>query len=296
MPIFTVSATSEDGVGTPGVPLHTGRVALGTVTLGETDDLGVEWMLERLSGWDDTGSTGTWEQRASDHGGWASPAFLPPRIVTVEGSLVAGSYAGASRALDRLKAAVPLSGFETLTVVESDDRTLQAEVRQEGELLSERAGGWARFSLSLLAPDPRKYATAVSSSSTGLPSTSGGLSLPLSMPFSVNATVTSGVIVATNDGNMATRPTLKLYGPTPPDTRITHRGTGQTIRVPEAVPAGRFLLLDVDNRRALLDGTAARRVTGAWFDYAPGDNEIALSAPTYDPAALLVSEHRSAWR
>jgi hypothetical protein len=37
-------------------------------------------------------------------------------------------------------------------------------------------------------------------------------------------------------------------------------------------------------------------MTGTWFDYEPGTNEVAFAAATYDPDALLVSEHRSAWR
>jgi hypothetical protein len=161
--------------------------------------------------------------------------------------------------------------------------------------LVERLRNWARFSIALTAPDPRRYAVGITRAETGLPSTSGGLSLPVSLPVSIGATVTSGVLSATNDGNMGTRPTLAVYGPVAPFA-LTHRGTGQTLRFHESVPAGRFLLLDTDRRRALLDGTAGRRVTGSWFEYGPGINEVAFTAATYDPDARLVSEHRSAWR
>lgn len=296
--IYSPAETSGgDGVGTPGAELHAGQLLLGDLVLGATDEHGVEWLLEGLSGWDAVGSTGSVEQRASDHGGWLSPAFYAPRLVEVSGSLLAASWDAASRALDRLWQAVPLSTLDTLYVAETE-RTLTALVRQEGDPLTERRGGWARFSLSLIAPDPRRYAVDVTTVETGLGSTAGGLSLPVTLPLSIAADTTSGVLVAVNGGNMGTRPTLTVHGPVDPFT-ITHRGgegVSRTLRYHEAVPAGRFLVIDTDKRTALLDGTTTRRLTGTWFEYEPGDNEVVFSATSYSSTARLVSEHRNAWR
>jgi hypothetical protein len=94
---------------------------------------------------------------------------------------------------------------------------------------------------------------------------------------------------------MATHPTFTVVGPSPRFS-ITHRATGRTLSFAEPVAVGRSLTIDTDRRTALLDGTASRVVTGTWFDYEPGVNEVAFSAPTYDSSALLVSTHRSAWR
>lgn len=298
MPILVGSTGGvvSSGPGVPGMLLHDGQVALGDVTLGATDEYGVEWFLEALVGWfDSPGSTGATEQRASDHGGWLSPAFYTPRVIGIEGTLLAGSWANASLALDRLMGAVPLTVPATMYVAESDDRTLQADVRQEGDPLVTRLDGWARFSLSLLAPDPRRYSTELTTAQTGLPVTTGGLSLPLTLPLTVGATVASGVLTVTNAGNMSARPTFTVYGPSPAFS-ITHLGTGKTLRFADPIAAGRTLTIDTDKRRALLDGTASRVVTGTWFDYAPGVNQVAFASATYDPAALLVSQSRSAWR
>ena len=295
MPIYSVTTTTVGD--TPGRFLDGDLTAtLGDVTFGVVNDDGVRVHLAAVKGWyDGAGSTGAVEPRVNDDGGWPSPSFMAPRGVEFLLRLRGSSWVHLNATIERIVGAIPLRTLEPLTVY--DNGTVRvAWVRQEGDPVVVRRGVGADISLSLIAPDPRKYDTAVQSASTGLPQTTGGMSLPLSLPLTIGATVSSGVLVANNAGNVATRPTLKLYGPTPADTRITHRGTGQTLRIPEAVDAGRFLLLDVDNRRALLDGTALRRVTGAWFDYAPGDNEVALSASTYNPDALLVSEHRSAWR
>ncbi len=168
-------------------------------------------------------------------------------------------------------------------------------VRQEGEFNVEGTQTVTRFSLSLLAPDPRKYAVDVTSAETALPSSAGGLSLPLSLPVSVGATVTAGVLTVTNRGNTAAPAVLTVVGPCPPFT-ITRRGSGESLRFTEALPAGRTLVIDTYRNRALLDGTALRVLSGSWFNLAPGVNEIAFSASSYDPAARLRIESRSAWR
>lgn len=279
----------------PGTLLHDGQLVLGDIMLGATDDHGVEWVLERLSGWDDPApTTGQTEQRASAHGGWHGPAFYAPRVVEVEGSLIASTWEDASSALDRLWSALPLSTPDWLLVAENA-RTLQTQVRQEGDPLVERLRGWARFSLSLIAADPRRYAVDEAAASTGLPVTSGGFSLPIALPLTIGATTTAGVLTVTNEGNMPAPWTATLTGPVPAGSSITHRGTGKTLRIPHAVVAGRTLMIDSDRRRALLDGTAARVVTGTWFDLEPGVNEIAFSAPSYDAGALLSMSYRSAY-
>jgi hypothetical protein len=296
MPVLTPSTTYDlNGPGVPGATLHDGQLSLGAITLGTTDDYGVEWILEELKGWDDLPpSTGNTEQRAADHGGWSSDAYYAPRVVEITGWLIADGWAGASLALDRLWGAVPLQAADWMYVAEGA-RTLCAMVRQEQDPLVDRTAGWAKFSLSLSADDPRRYSSDETTLSTGLPSTTGGLSLPLSLPLTINATTTSGVLSVTNAGNMPTRPTFTIAGPVSAAS-ITHRSSGKTLRIPDGVPSGRTLTIDTDRRLALLDGTAPRVVTGSWFEYEPGTNEVAFSASAYNSSALLTSAHRSAWR
>jgi hypothetical protein len=284
------------GPGVPGAVLHAGQVTLGDITLGQTDDFGVEWILSSLTGWDAGPSTGGVEQRASAHGGWLDTAYLAPRSVAVEGSLIANTWDDAEAALDRLYAAIPLNAPGWL-YVNGGARTLQALVRQDGDPLVERSGGWARFSLAFVAPDPRRYSNTETTASTGLPQTSGGLSLPFSLPVSIGATTTAGVLTVTNEGNMAAPWTATLTGPVPAGATITHRGLSKTLRFPHAVDAGRTLAVAYDGSlSALLDGTAGRVVTGSPFFLEPGANEIAFAAPSYDAASLLSLTFRSAWK
>lgn len=284
------------GPGNPGAAVHDKKWAtLGGVTLGRVDAFGVLWILEDLVGWDTVGTTGQTEQRAADHGGWINPAYYTARLIEITGSLIANDEESATAALSRLSTAIPLSTLDTFTVDEGF-RSLQAAVRQEGDPIFASSRGKARFSLSLTAPDPRRYGTVLISASTGLPITTGGLSLPITLPVSIGATVSSGVLSVTNDGDFPTAPVFKITGPCPPGATITLVSTGATLRFAEAIPAGRQLVIDTATQTALLDGIAPRTVTGTWFSYPPGPNDVAFSASSFDPDALLTSEHRAAWR
>lgn len=275
--------------------LQSSQVDLGDITFGVVDEFGVEWILEDLRGWTDAASTtGSVEQRAGDHGGWIGQAFYGSRLLEIEGTLIAPDSGEAAYAVQRLMAAIPLASLEPLTVHSEVLPSMRVMVRQEGDPLTEQIDHHAEFSLSLLAPDPRRYALESTASSTGLPVTTGGLALPISPPFAIPATVTGGVLVVTNGGNMDTPPVLTVTGPCPPFS-ITHAATGRTIRYHDEVLAGQTVTIDARARTATIDG-AVRYVTGAWFDYAPGVNGLAFNAVTYNAGAVLTSTHHDAWK
>lgn len=274
--------------------LHAGSLTLGSIVLGESDSSGVEWYLNDLKGWSDPpGSSGSTDQRGSADGGWLSPAYSAARVVEVEGSLVASDWAAASLALDRLWAALPVN-ITAPMVVNEGTRTLQSNVRQEGDPLVERNAGFARFNLSLVAPDPRRYGAATTAD-TGLPATTGGLILPLVLPLSLAATASSGTLTVTNTGNMESLPMFTVYGPCAPFT-ISHPATGRQLASLDTVPAGRTLVLDTAARTALLDGVASRVVTGTWLSLPPGTTQIVFNASGYDVLSRLSVTYRSAYR
>lgn len=281
-------------------PAHTllGSVVatLGGYEVGVVAASGVNVHLSNLEGWWDLpGSTGGVEQRTSAHGGWTSQAFYQPRGITLAARLRGSSFAQVSRELEGLLAAVPINDLTPLFVEEIDGRVLFANVRQADDPLVSRSGVGAEANISLVAPDPRRYDVALVTASTGLPLTSGGLRLPFRLPVRVAGGVQLGLMTVTNDGNLDTPPVFTVVGPCPPFT-LTHRGTSKTLRYHEAVPAGRTVVIDTATQTALLDGVAPRYVTGSWFTYAPGRNEVAFTADTYDADASVVSQHRNAWK
>jgi hypothetical protein len=288
------------GPGIPGTSLQPRLATLGELTFGVADQYGTLVYLNRVDGWSGaTGTTNQVDQRASDSGGWLDPAYMPPRAISLSLTLVGGSHRLTEQSVDAITAGIPLDTLETLTVYSTDGSALQADVRQGGDVLASQTAATAQVSVALIAPDPRRYSTTSTQVSTGLPVTSGGRTIVdayvVNDALVLADTATAGVLAVTNDGNMATRPTLTVMGPSPAFW-LTHIETGKTLRFADPIAAGRSLVIDTDRRRAILDGTAARTVTGTWFEYAPGANTVAFGAATYDPGALLISVHRSAWK
>ncbi len=60
----------------PGAPVGFWTGALGDVELGVVDDDAVAWVWAGIDGWDGPPLSGTVQQRAGDHGGWAGPQFM----------------------------------------------------------------------------------------------------------------------------------------------------------------------------------------------------------------------------
>lgn len=260
---------------------------------GTIDDNGVRWVLESITGWDGApATTGDSAQRSADHGVWLGSAYYGPRLIEVVGSVQTDWETG-NDCITQLAAAVPISDT-AVAKIGGAGPDLQAEVRMNGELLVTGSQNVTRFSLSLIAPDPRRYGDEVTES-TGLPLTTGGLTVPMTVPLSMPAVTSSGRLTVTNAGNMATRPVFAVTGPCPPFT-ITQTSTGRRLSALEAVDPGRVLYLDTDQRMALLDGTSLRVVTGTWFEIEPGDNDIQFSSASYDANASLSVTFRSAWR
>lgn len=295
MPIPLPPAVPE-APGTPGVILQRRWARIGSdLFLGVADDYGTRVIITDLRGWEGaSGTTGAVEQRSAADGGWANPAWLPPRIVQVDLAMNGADFMSVNQSLRRLVNRIPHNELTELLVVDHDFET-RALVRQEGDVITTQKAATARVSLSLIAPDPRRYGSLPVDLATGLPQSSGGRRVPLRAPFSIEAALETGTILATNDGNIDTPPVLTVYGPCPPFT-ITHTATARTLRYHDTVPAGRTLVIDTAARTAALDGTAARYITGSWFTYAPGDNVIAFGAGSYEPDAVLTSTHRAAWK
>lgn len=281
----------------PTTGVHLGDVFLPAYTGAPRDDQGVQWKLTTLDGWDDgwEGSSSV-DQRSQADGAWVSPQYASPRVVHLAGSLDTATWDDASRAWDRLLAQIPFRQLASLRVSTGEgtvpERT--ALVRQHEKPVLTRHAGHGNFSLSLIAPDPRKYSSTSRNASLVLPILTGGIAPPLTPPFTVTGSTSLSQITLTNDGNITTYPTLVIVGPCPP-ARIVNLTTGEALRVVDAVPADQTLLIDVLAGTATTGGQA-RRVLGAWWGLAPGANAIAFTADGYDAAAQLLISYRSAWK
>jgi hypothetical protein len=169
-----------------------------------------------------------------------------------------------------------------------------ALVRQHEKPVINRVASRGDFSLSLLAPDPRKYDSTSRSVSLVLPVLTGGIAPPLTPPLTITGSTSTSQATLVNDGNVLTYPTLVIVGPCPPAT-IVNLTTGEARRVLDPVPAGQSLIIDELNGTATVQGQA-RRVLGTPVGLRPGVNEIAFSADGYEADAQLLISYRSAWK
>lgn len=269
-------------------------------TLQGSDSFGAVWSTSVFDGWwDSPGSTGSTAQNAWADGGWIDEAFLQPRTL-VAGGLVRGADRPSTRqAIDRLLAAIPVRTLAPLSVME-DGLSRSVRVRQEHKpVISWLSDTLASWNVQLTAPDPRRFSgDGVSaftySASTGLPSTTGGLTLPLTAPFSIGATVTSGSVTVTNQGNAT--PPVRVTFTGPVVNPILRTTTGGYMAFNITLDAGQTLVVDLDKRTVKINGTVNRRnvMSGSWITPAAG-TVLMFDSTTYNSAAQMSVQWSDAW-
>lgn len=280
-------------------PLASATVVLpgGLMLTAVEEDTGVEWILTELGGWGAMSSTGEATQRAWQSGAWLSRAFYAGRVVTLKGSLYAPDEASAVDARERLLGSLPLTDPEVMQVTEGGV-TLQAAIRQD----TDQDVSWltptsATFDLQLFAPDPRRVSLTEHTASTGLPLWSGGLMAPFTVPFTIDAEGSAGVLRVVNAGTADAPATIRLDGPLDAPF-IRHEESGSQLAFDLTVTDGQWLVIDLDAHTVKLNGQASRRgqMRGEWFTLTPGLNTISWGAASGGDDSLLTVTWRDAWR
>lgn len=280
--------------------IGTTPITLGALQLSVTDSAGVEWGVTGVQGWDSPGLRASLTSRQADHGAWWSPVYLDPRPITLTGLITAPDRPTRDAAIEQLIAAVALTDT-VLTVGESIPK--QAAVRRSGQLLiAPLSECSATYSALVTAADPRRYDVNLQSQSTGLPSTSGGLTFPITFPITFSAVTSSGFITATNSGSFETRPVFTVTGPVTAPQIFTRYADGHVdalLYSSSAPPlgVGEQLVIDTDAHTVMSGGASRRRwMTGPWPTIPPGQTvQIQFGAASSDPTALLTATWRSAW-
>ena len=282
----------------PGTTFGGCQVWLGDLPLSAVDAQGVAWKLsnDQWEGWEGSpGSTTEIDLRTNDHGGYASPPFLPPRYITAGGTVWAATHDQLHTAFRRLVSAVKLQEF-AIRVVEDDGLELTAQVRRfqavQTKTLTKQRGQW---SISMVALDPRKYGITEYVLPLTLPSVSGGLVWPVTWPivWSAEISPSSGTVI--NAGNTDAYPIIEITGPVT-DPIVMHEESGRFMRFGITLGVGQRLTIDTLRHRVLL-GTADRgnTRTGDWLTLPPGPSTIRYLAATNDPASTCTVRWRDTY-
>ena len=151
--------------------------------------------------------------------------------------------------------------------------------------------------VELVATDPRLYAATESSTGSTLPTAAGGMQFNEVPNITFGAAASGGSDQLTNAGTFKTSPVLKIVGPIT-DPIVTNTTTDKIFAWQGTVAAGTFLLVDMNNRTVLLNGTASRynglTASSQFWDLEPGVNDITFRAAAFT-AATLTTTWRSAW-
>jgi hypothetical protein len=238
-------------------------------------------------------------ERAQDHGSWDATAFYGPRSCNLTGKAYAPDHTSLHQAEQRLKAA---AGLKCLIRHVEPGFDRQALFRRSGEVLwTEITDTIAQFSVPLWARDPLIYSTTEQSASTPFPSSSGGLTFPLTLPFAITATSVSGTLSLFNEGlgdDVYAKPTFRIDGPVV-NPVIINDDTGQTMHLDLTIGGGEWVTIDTATGQVLGNGQAGapRRAQwwGDWFYLRPGANNLRYSGDSAGPGAQLTATWRHAW-
>ncbi|WP_243063182.1 phage tail family protein [Humibacter sp. RRB41] len=190
---------------------------------------------------------------------------------------------------DAIVAACSLDDVQ-LTVTEYGvDRWVMVH-REDEPIINRTRPDYAEFSLQMVSDDWRKFGTELSGS-TFLPSSSGGLSVPFAVPFTIDATQVTGQVSLTNPGNTTGPVRLRIDGPTT-GPQIAHIGTGLVLTFASSLVlgVGEWLDVDMEAQTALANGQSSRAMwitNRGWSGFDPGDNTWSFTAVGYDPASKL---------
>jgi hypothetical protein len=287
--------------GVPGTDLGGLRVDLGNIPLGGVDANGTDWSLQSMEGWDSPDVRSEYTEREADHGAWASPVYFGARPITLAGTVTAPDRISLESALEQLRSAASLT--DTTLVVYEVATPKQATVRRSGKpLFAYVTDRIATYSVMVTAADPRRYSTTLSTGTAGLPSTTGGLTPPVTFPITFSATTVSGSIAAVNVGTFETRPVLTITGPVvaPSIAALYSDGTVRQLIYTLDLVSGDVLVIDTDARTAVLNGTVSRRrfltVPAGWPAIPAGQSvTYQFQSSTYNATATLAATWRSAW-
>lgn len=262
------------------------------IQLGQVDANGTAWLLKKVEGWDSPPAVGAVPQRSGDHGGWATLQTAGPRIITLIVLASAQSQALRDVARAQLQQVVPFNDLCTFTYNEPVAKQMAVR-RNGGANITETYPTLCdvEFTIPLVAPDPRKYATQQQTVTvSAVPLSTIGVVLPVTVPFTLPAQVPTGSVAVTNGGTFETRPLITINGPmTAPS--VTNLATAQTVSYSTlALGATDVLTVDLNARQGYLNGAfRPADLTSSWWSLQPGVNVIQLGGSTTGGGAMQIT-------
>ncbi|MFG3709219.1 hypothetical protein ACGF7U_31435 [Micromonospora sp. NPDC047670] len=245
----------------------------------------------------DQGGARAWSDGSWSGAEWAEQVTVPMRLVV----MAAGAADYVQLMSHLLAAFAPSSVDVDLRFVMGGTEYLMRGRPRLVDPESRHVDGHVYVQAAFVATDPTVYSGVEQTVTLELPSTVGGLTVPMTLPATVPATVTSGRALIANAGTKPTGLRLRIDGPVvePRVSLLTPAGTA-IVRVWLTLEAGQWLDVDTAARTVYANGTASRRglttAEGAGWPVLPsGIHEVAFNAALYNTDARASVTWRDAW-
>lgn len=211
-----------------------------------------------------TGVRGQFYDRPEADGSVEHPAaFMPYRLVVVEGEVTAASVSAAFQEFGVLDAAFRGGIAGTVPVrwrAEGGSLDVEGFARLAGpvtpKLSADARGPRILYQAQLRFPDPVWRSVTSQSVSTGVAAYTGGMPFPIPFPIPFSQ-LSAGIVTVTNTGDAAAWPVITITGPCS-GVRVTCQTTGVQLEFPLLnLNAGQYLQIVTapDGRAATVDGT-----------------------------------------
>lgn len=274
-------------------------VQVGTIRF--VSDRSSDWILTRLSGWDDLPSAkNEQESWPHSHGNAAtSNTWYDGRSITVEGAYVPSDGSSVERKVRELRA---LGGSMVNVGVWRDGVWLwtRAEIRGITSTLGV-VNRYATFQISLLAPNTALYGDAQSQTVSYTPLSDIGIKSPLTSPLEDGSSgVSFGAVNVTGSEVFPTSVQATITGPFTNGVRLTWQTSGSMLYWEHSLDEGESIVFDFNDERVLWsDGQSdvSRYLTEIQWAHPSGDDLLQFE-PEGIPSngnPLMTVEWREAW-
>jgi len=241
-------------------------------------------------------------ERAQAHGMIAGRDWMGSRAVVFDITVLGSGQADGETKLNELLEAFAPSETDIALDVRISGNPAEYRMYGRPRGVDDNLGrmtltGKMRARCEFVATDPLRYSTTEQSTSTGLATSSGGLTFAASAPFVFGTGGSGSTMSCPNDGTFAAPWVATFTGPLVAPT-LTQVGTGKALILSGAsLAAGETLVVDSKRHTVLLNGTASRyswlAAASQWFDLLPGANSINLTGASGSGTVSIA--WRSAW-
>lgn len=276
------------------------QLTLNDFPLYGVDAYGCEWHVtfQDVSGlFDGVGSTLQTSKKVMTDGWYGNLPRLEGRTITIEGHIIGRCTESCVKAWTAFKSVLNTAGMRLSAGLGEIGVQMQVWQSASAPLVKWAGVNMLRFSVGLTSLDSCMYGLEMVSGVSGLPSTSGGMTLPYCFgtcsgsvsSWTWREDVISGRVLLSNAGNASSPVFIRIDGPVV-NPQVSHVESGHVMAFDMTLGVGHYVTINGMNHEILVDGFDPARgnvVRREWSQAVAGSNEWAFSASEYSSDARM---------